>query len=338
MRDPEFWWSKPSFVSRLLQPAALVYGAIAGSRMRRPGARAAIPVICLGNFTLGGAGKTPAAIAVAQMLEQDGERPFFLTRGYGGRLAGPVRVDPAQHSAADVGDEPLLLARHAPVIVAHDRVAGAAAATAEGASVIVMDDGLQNPGLAKNLSIAVIDARRGIGNGAVFPAGPLRAPLRAQFDRIDALLWIGERPQRAAAPIAQATARRLAVLQGQLRLDAAALKALGRKKVLAFAGIGDPEKFFSALAAEGIEAVIEETFPDHHPYSAEDARRLLARCDERGLLPITTEKDHVRLSGDGDLAKLAARTRAIPVRLEFQDRTAVTALLDRRSGARGGSD
>lgn len=329
MRDPAFWWEDRSLASVLLAPAAFVYGAIAASRMKKKGARARVPVICLGNFTLGGAGKTPAAIAIARLLGGQGEQPFFLTRGYGGRLTGPVQVDPAIHRAADVGDEPLLLARHAPVVVAHDRVAGAAFAEANGASVVVMDDGLQNPALEKDIVIGVVDARRGIGNAKVFPAGPLRAPLRAQLDLIDALLWIGERPQRASKVLDAARSRHVPVLQGQLKLEAAAIKALGRKKVLAFAGIGDPEKFFSSLAAAEVEAVIEENFPDHHPYTAEDAKRLIARSEERGLIPVTTEKDFVRLSGDGDIAKLAARTRALPVRLEFQDDKAVRGLLEK---------
>jgi tetraacyldisaccharide 4'-kinase len=328
MRDPEFWWTEGSLAARLLQPAALIYGAVAASRMRKPGSRAGVPVICVGNFTLGGAGKTPTAIAIARMIGEMGERPFFLTRGYGGKEAGPLKVDPAKHRAADVGDEPLLLARHAPVIVAHDRVQGAKLAQDEGASAIVMDDGLQNPSLHKDLGLAVVDARRGLGNASVFPAGPLRAPLKEQMGMIRALLWIGERPQRAAPAIEEARARRIPILQGQLKLDTGALKALGRKKVLAFAGIGDPEKFFSALAAAEVEAVIEENFPDHHPYSAEDARRLLARCDERGLVPVTTEKDLVRLSGDPDLAKLAARARAIPARLEFQDEKPLRGLIE----------
>ncbi len=137
-----------------------------------------MPVICLGNLTIGGAGKTPAALAVAHLLLAAHERPFFLSRGYGGRLAGPVRVDPSFHHAADVGDEPLMLARLAPTIVARDRVAGAHVARSAGASVIVMDDGFQNPSLIKDLAILLVDGRRGIGNGRIIPAGPLRAPLR----------------------------------------------------------------------------------------------------------------------------------------------------------------
>jgi len=332
MRDPEFWWTDQSLYSALLRPAAWAYGAVAASRLKRTGTRAAVPVICVGNLTLGGAGKTPVALEIARLIAERGEQPVFLTRGYGGKLAGPVRVDPATHRAADVGDEPLLLARRAPTIVAQDRIAGAALAAAEGAEVIVMDDGLQNPALEKDIALAVVDARRGIGNGQVFPAGPLRAPLSTQFARIDAMLVVGERLQRAAVAADKAKARHVPVFQGQLRLDPAALKAVGRKKVLAFAGIGDPEKFFSSLAAAGIEASVEESFPDHHPFSEEDARRLMARADERALTIVTTEKDFVRLNGNPELEKLAARTKAIPVRLVFQDEAAIRNLLAQKRG------
>ena len=186
MREPSFWWDKASLPAWLLQPVALIYGAVAASRMQKPGAKAGIPVICVGNFTLGGTGKTPTAIAIARLLTDTGKAPYFLSRGYGGRLTGPLRVDPAIHKAADVGDEPLLLARHAPTIVSHDRVAGAAFARESGADVIVMDDGLQNPSLQKDLTIAVIDARRGLGNGFVFPAGPF-ARAAADAARANAL-------------------------------------------------------------------------------------------------------------------------------------------------------
>lgn len=331
MRDPAFWWRESSVAARLLQPFALGYGAIASSRLRKPGQRAQCPVICIGNLTLGGAGKTPTALAIARLLSEAGERPFFLTRGYGGKLDGPVLVDAATHRAADVGDEPLLLARRAPTVVACDRVAGARFAHEAGATVIVMDDGLQNPSLAKDLAIAVVDARRGIGNGLVFPAGPLRAPLAAQMDMIDAVLVIGERPVQTASPVIMARARNIPVLQARLQPDAAAAKELARRKALAFAGIGDPEKFFSTLAIAGIEAAAEESFPDHHRYSAADAARLLDRCDKAGLIPVTTEKDFARLAGEPALAKLAARARVLPVALVFQDEESVRKLLRRGS-------
>lgn len=330
MREPSFWWDKAGLPAWLLQPVAMIYGAIAAGRMRKPGVSAGVPVVCVGNFTLGGAGKTPTAIAVARLLKENGKTPFFLSRGYGGTLAGPLRVDPATHNAADVGDEPLLLARHAPAIVSHDRVSGAAFAREAGADVIVMDDGLQNPSLRKDLTIAVIDARRGIGNGFAFPAGPLRAPLKAQLEKSDCILLIGDGRQTPTAISDMTHAQNRPLLRARLEPDGTAIKALGRQKVLAFAGIGDPEKFFMTLAGAGLEAVGEESFPDHHVYSDADAQRLLALCESRGLVPITTEKDLVRLSGQTPaLARLAAKTRAIPVTLMFEDVGAVKKLLQR---------
>jgi tetraacyldisaccharide 4'-kinase len=310
----------------MLAPFAAAYGGIAAWRMGRPGRGVGPPVICIGNLTVGGAGKTPAALAVAQMLCDAGRRPFMLTRGYGGRLAGPVRVDAARHGARDVGDEALLLARVAPTIVAGDRVGGAAAARAAGADVIVMDDGFQNPALAKDLSLIVVDGQRGIGNGAVFPAGPLRAPLDAQLDRAQALLVVGP-PQGAGAVAAAGRTRGLPVFHGRLEPDADAVAALKGRKVLAFAGIGDPEKFFQTLAEAGIAAPLRQAFADHHRYGRGDATDLVARAERDGLLLLTTEKDMARMAGDGDAAALAARAKPLPVRLAVEDETAFRDLI-----------
>jgi len=192
MREPAFWWRRAGLAASLLAPVGLVYGAIAARRMAAKGTAAGVPVLCVGNFTLGGAGKTPTVIALARMLADAGEHPYCLTRGYGGTLAGPKLVDPHNDLAAQVGDEALLLAHVAPTVVARDRVAGAAFARAQGASLIIMDDGLQNASLAKDFTLAVIDARRGVGNRCIFPAGPLRAPLAAQLAKTDALLVVGE--------------------------------------------------------------------------------------------------------------------------------------------------
>jgi tetraacyldisaccharide 4'-kinase len=250
------------------------------------------------------------------LLLEAGRRPFVLSRGYGGRLAGPLQVDATAHRAADVGDEPLLLARVAPTVVARDRVAGAEAARAAGADVIVMDDGFQNPWLRKDASLIVIDGRRGIGNGRVFPAGPLRAPLQAQLDRADAMLVIGE-PSDTTMSVAGviAAAPGLPVFHGRLEPDAEALAALRPRKVLAFAGIGDPDKFFATLAGAGVEVRARQAFPDHHRYSAAEAANLIAQAERDGLVLVTTEKDLARLQGEGDLGALAGLARALPVKL-----------------------
>jgi len=312
IRAPAFWWRKRG--GALLAPLGALYGAVAFMRLQRQGARAGVPVICLGNLTVGGAGKTPAALAVAHLLLKAHERPFFLSRGYGGTLAGPVRVDPTVHRARDVGDEPLLLARLAPTIVARDRVAGAKAARLRGAGVIVMDDGFQNPSLAKDLAILMIDSRRGIGNGRVIPAGPLRAPLQAQLARAQALIVVGP-ADGAAAAIDAARRHGVAVFHGRLEPDRHSLAALGSRKVLAFAGIGDPEKFFATLSEAGVSVAGGVGFADHHGYTAADAQALIARADAENLVLLTTEKDHVRLGGEPALAKLAARAGILPVRL-----------------------
>ncbi len=317
MREPSFWWRDPGPAAALLSPFAAVYGAIARARLSRPSTKVAVPVICVGNFTVGGTGKTPAAIAIARMLIDAGERPFCLSRGYGGRLAGPVPVDAASHTARDVGDEALLLARNAPAIVSRDRLAGAKAAIERDASVLVMDDGMQNPSLAKDLTIAVVDGRRGIGNGRVFPAGPLRAPLNPQLDRTDALLVVGN--SSGAANVTMST-RNLPVLHGRLAPDAAAVTALKSRKVLAFAGIGDPEKFFETIEEAGIAVPVRRAFPDHHAFTAEEAAALVMQAEHEGLSLLTTEKDHARMTGDPVLAALCTRTRTLPVTLEVGER------------------
>jgi tetraacyldisaccharide 4'-kinase len=312
MREPKFWWREGT--GGLLAPLAAVYGAVAAARMQSPGRQAGIPVICVGNLTVGGAGKTPTALAIAKLLLGRRERPFFLTRGYGGRLAGPVEVNATSHRAADVGDEPLMLARLAPTIVSRNRVAGAQAARRGGATVIVMDDGFQNPSLAKDLAILAVDGRRGIGNGRAIPAGPLRAPLRTQIARADALLVMGE-TTGAAAAVAIAERRAIPVFHGRLEPDRDTVNALGRCKVFAFAGIGDPGKFFTTLADAGIEAAEQASFPDHHRYTPAEADELVAGAAARRLMLLTTEKDLARLSGEPALAGLASRARALPVRL-----------------------
>jgi tetraacyldisaccharide 4'-kinase len=295
MREPASWWRSRSRFT-LLSPLGWIYGAIAGYRMSRPGHDAGIPVICVGNFHVGGAGKTPTVIALVALLKAYGETPVVLSRGYGGRMRGPVRVDPALHAAADVGDEPLLLAASAPVVVARNRVAGAALARRIGASVVVMDDGFQNPALRKDLSLVVIDGHRGVGNGRVFPAGPLRAPLKVQLPRTDALLVIGE-GQSAASVATAVAAQGGKVFHARLQPDAADVVALRGRRVLAFAGIGDPERFFATLRASGIDVAAVRAFPDHHCYSDSELADLRAAARRENLVLVTTTKDIARLGG-----------------------------------------
>jgi tetraacyldisaccharide 4'-kinase len=319
MQPPSFWWRRVSLAAALLAPFGAFYGAIARRRLGAAGREVGIPVICIGNLDLGGAGKTPTALAVGRLLQAANQKPFFLSRGYGGSLAGPMRVDQTRHTAGEVGDEPLLLAALAPTIVARDRQAGAHLARASGASVVVMDDGFQNPSLVKQLAILVVDAARGIGNGRVFPAGPLRAPLETQLARAHALLILGENGAATAAALVAAAARDIPVFQGRLLPEAADLAALSGRKVLAFAGIGNPDKFFATLRSAGIEAPIRRSFPDHHRYTSAEAARLLEEAERSDLLLVTTEKDRVRLASDATLAVLRERARVLRVALVLDD-------------------
>jgi len=326
MREPGFWWRRPGLASSLLAPLGLAYGSIAAKRMAKRGTLAGIPVICVGNFTLGGTGKTPTVLMLVALLRELGATPFILTRGYGGTTEGPHRVDADTDSAAQVGDEALLLARAAPTVVARDRVLGAAFAKAMGASVIVMDDGLQNPSLAKTLTIAVVDGRRGVGNGEVFPAGPLRAPLAAQMACCDALLVVGD-GEGARAVMSRAGAR--PVLRGALVPDAAAVKALRQRPVLAFAGIGDPDKFFATVEACGMHIAQRRAFADHHRFTAEEAAELVMAAEHDALALLTTEKDHARMRGDPALAALAAKAHALPVSMAIEEKEKLRELLVR---------
>ncbi len=316
MREPAFWHRPASFYSRLLLPLGALYGAVAGRRMQRPGLDAGIPVLCVGNYHTGGAGKTPTVLALTRLLRDLGETPVVLSRGYGGRLRGPVMVDPARHAAADVGDEPLMLARTVPVAVARDRPGGVALARSQGASVILMDDGFQNPAVAKDASLIVIDANRGLGNACLFPAGPLRAPLDLQLARTDALIVIGD-GTAARSVAAGIAARGKPVLSAHLKPTDASVSALAARRVLAFAGIGDPDRFFRTLRAADIDVVRERAFADHHPYSPGEIEALIAEAARDRLTLVTTEKDLARLgSRANDIVPFA-------VTLEFDDAAAL---------------
>ena len=332
MREPAFWWREASFAARALAPLGAVYGAVAQRRLAQAGVRAAVPVVCVGNPTLGGAGKTPLVLTVARSLMSAGETPVLLSRGYGGRLAGPLQVDPQRHRATDVGDEPLLLARLAPTMVARDRAAGAQAAVAAGASVIVMDDGFQNPSLQKSFSVLVLDGRRGIGNGKLFPAGPLRAPLSAQLARADALVVVGSSSTAVAGVVEEARGR-MPVFAASLQPEAGAVAALAGVRVLAFAGIGDPGKLFASLAAAGVAVARSRGFADHHRYTRAQARALCEEADREGLELVTTEKDLARMQGDPSVATLAGRARGFPVTLTLADAPAFLRHLGARIAA-----
>ena len=315
MREPAFWYRPRSFKSHVLRPLGALYGAIAERRMMRKGLDAGIPVLCVGNYHVGGAGKTPTVLALTKLLRTLGETPVVLSRGYGGRLQGPVLVDRERHSAADVGDEPLMMVREVPVAVASDRLGGVALARSQGATVILMDDGFENPRILKDAAVIVIDSARGIGNGKVLPAGPLRAPLKAQMSRTDALVLIGD-GQAADGIAAEIAGRGKPVLRARLKPEAASVAQLSGKPVLAFAGIGDPERFFGTLRACSIDVARTRPFADHHMFSKAEIDALVAQAQREQLTLVTTEKDLARLSG---MAGLAADIVPFAVTLEFDD-------------------
>ncbi len=318
MREPGFWHGPASLNSHLLRPLGALYGAIAARRLQRRGLHAGIPVLCVGNYHVGGAGKTPTVLALSKLLRELGETPVVLSRGYGGKLRGPVRVDPGRHAASDVGDEPLMLAGQLPVVVARKRAEGVPLVRAQGATVIVMDDGFQSPAVVKDASLIVIDAGRGLGNGQVFPAGPLRAPLQPQLARTDALIIVGD--GAAAASVAAAIAAQgKPVLRAHLKPDAAQVASLSGKRVLAFAGIGDPARFFSTLRANGVDVVRERAFADHHPYSQGEIENLIDEARGDALTPVTTEKDLARLRQGASLPDWAQPVVPFAVTLEFDD-------------------
>jgi tetraacyldisaccharide 4'-kinase len=327
LKAPFWWYRRQGVLASALAPLGRVYGTVAERRFARAKPyRSRLPVICVGNFTAGGGGKTPTAIALAKLLAECGEKPAFLTRGYGGTAKGPIRVKQGQ-SAEEAGDEPLLLAAAAPTFISADRAAGAKAIEASEASVIVMDDGFQNPGLAKDLALVVVDAGAGVGNGLVMPAGPLRAPLEAQLRRAGALIVAGD-GEKAARLAESFTAAGKPVLKARLepRQDK---RWLGVLPAIGFAGIARPEKFFATLRDNGARLIDARAYPDHYRYSEHQARSLLKEAQDYNAMLVTTEKDWVRLPDDLDSAagELKHRSRPFPVDIVFADPAKVRELL-----------
>jgi len=320
MHPPEFWTRNDlsgRAISAALSPFGWLYGiSVAYKRDHATPFRPRGKVVCVGNLTAGGSGKTPVAMALARMLIARGARIAFLTRGYGGRSTGPVLVEWGKHSIGDVGDEPLLLAQIAPTIVASDRKAGAILADAQGVDIIVMDDGHQNFAIAKDLSMIVVDAETGFGNGRVLPAGPLREPVRQGLARADAVVPVGE-----GSPVLEGF--RGPVLRARLLpLTVPPLNT----RIVAFAGIGRPAKFFSALRAAGANLVECHAFEDHHPYTRDEIVRLKAEASQARAVLMTTEKDFVRLNGrDG------AGIQVLPIRALFDAPEEIERLLDKVS-------
>lgn len=323
MNTPRFWYRdeiRPK--AALLRPLGGLYAA--AGRLRRQlvtAWRAPVPVICVGNLVAGGVGKTPVAIALARLLRDRGVAAEFLTRGYGGKLRGPLKVDLARHDATAVGDEPPLLAAEAPTWVCPNRAAGARAAVAAGAGLLIMDDGHQNPGLHKDLALVVVDGEAGFGNGLIIPAGPLREPVAEGLARADAVVLMGEDRKRLVERLASDYGFHGPVLRARLVPESSANWLRGTP-VVAFAGIGRPDKFFALLEGLGARLVARFDYPDHHRFDPDEILQMaeLARDAEASL--ITTTKDFVRLP---ESAK--PLTRVLPIQVVWQDPKALDALL-----------
>ncbi len=285
MKTPKYWQSN-SFISKLLAPLSKLYGAATKLRLKlHQPQKTSVPVICVGNITAGGTGKTPVSISLAKMLATSMYHPIFVTRGYGGRLQN-VLVNNKKHTAQDVGDEPLLLAEQAPVVVNADRYAGAELAVKEGADVVIMDDGFQNPTLHKDLSFLVFDGHYGIGNGKIIPSGPLRETFEDGIKRADALIILGkdkhELVKRAELPVFFGHTEPVQTTVSDVN-------------VLAFAGIGHPQKFYHTLKQQGFNVVETLDFPDHHFYTGNEIEKILQKAKELKAEVYTTSKDFVKI-------------------------------------------
>lgn len=312
MKPPLFWYQKNSPLGLLLSPLGAIYAKATARRIKRePKFVASVPVICIGNINAGGTGKTPTAIALLQRLNDMGHAPHIVSRGYGGALTGPVEVDTAQHTADDVGDEPLMLSAFARTWVSKDRSSGVKAAQTAGATVILLDDGFQNPDVKKDLQIVVVDAVKGFGNGRAMPAGPLRETVATGLNRADALLVIG--PENARAKFTPPLPKTCTRLDGQLDPLQTGMP-WGNLPVLAFAGIGHPEKFFATLKTLGADVVRAESLDDHQPFTDALLQRLENEARSGGLNLATTEKDAVRLPDH-----FRAKVMVVPVRLNVMD-------------------
>ena len=319
MKTPGFWYREPGLASQMLSPIGSLYASAGRRRMDHAKPFwAGIPVICVGNLVAGGAGKTPVAIAIARHLIAAGLNPHFLSRGYGGRKSGPLRVDPAGHDAREVGDEPLLLAREAPCWIARNRPAGAKEAVADGASLLVMDDGFQNPSLHKDVSLLVIDGESGFGNGQVIPAGPLRERPVDAISRASAAILMGEDTSGVGALLAR---HDLPVIGAGIAPEGDTGWLRGRP-VVAFAGIARPEKFFATLIQLGANLVARFAFADHQRIPTDEFMRMVELADSAGAVLMTTTKDHVRLP-----AKSRQMVKSLPVSVRWEDEVALAEIL-----------
>ncbi len=305
MKTPRFWNEK-SFISDCLLPFGDLYDLATRLRLKlKSSYKAKCPVICVGNITAGGTGKTPVSLSVAEMLQQMGYNPFFISRGYGGRIHNVV-VNKEVHTPQQVGDEPLLLAECAPTVVNPDRASAARLAIAHGADCLVMDDGFQNPGLYKDISLLVFDGRYGVGNGRVIPAGPLRETFDEGIKRAQAVVILGE----DKTGIAKRTS--LPIFYAEVKEEQ---PQNAKRDVLAFAGIGHPEKFYTSLAKCGLNVVKTHNFPDHYFYTRAELNKLIDEAKNKDLDIFTTSKDFVKIP-----LSLRKEIKVLNIKVQWQDK------------------
>jgi len=328
LKTPKFWsqgmGSDLNIIERLLTPFSYLYGWGVTQRLQQGGEKVKKPVICIGNIVAGGAGKTPTALAIANILGDGKLKPHFLLRGYGGNEEGPLRVEISKHTARSVGDEALLLARTFPTWISRDRPAGAKAAIKAGADIIIMDDGFQNPSLDKDISVIVIDGEYGLGNGRLIPAGPLREKLEDGLSRAEAVIILGKD---------QHDIERIIYNIKDIPVFFAGIKPENKKisgdKFYAFAGIGRPEKFKKTLEESGADVINWKAFPDHYNYTALDLEVIVHTAEEKGLEIITTEKDWVRLP-----EKFQEKIKTLPVNLVWKSERKIKKFLETKLGTK----
>lgn len=316
MKTPRYWQSR-NLISWILTPIGCIYGAATSLRLKlKKTFKADVPVICIGNLTAGGVGKTPVSMAVAQILIKNGKKPFFISRGYGGRLSGVV-VDSQKHTAAEVGDEPLILSSVAPCVVCHDRAQAARIAIQNGADVLVMDDGFQNPSLYKDISLLVFNGQFGILNGKTIPAGPLRENLDKGLKRADAAVFIGDDQTDLLKKL------NLPVLRAVIKEEKPKHK---NTSVVAFAGIGYPQKFYDSLEKCGLHVANAYDFPDHHFYKKDELKVIMKKARKKGLPIYTTQKDFVKI-----LPEMQNNFHVLKIRAEFEDEAFLIKLLKEKN-------
>ncbi|MEM7068601.1 MAG: tetraacyldisaccharide 4'-kinase [Pseudomonadota bacterium] len=322
---PPFWWKNPGWQAWLLSPFSFIYGRAAGKRMEFSASVAVdAPVICVGNFIVGGAGKTPTVELLSKHVRARGLRPGVLTRGHGGAITSPTIVRRNRHNAHDVGDEALLHAKHAITVVSADRPSGAELLMKQGCELILMDDGFQNPSLEKDFNLVVVDAKRGLGNGFAMPAGPMRVPFRHQLFHADTILVIGE-GARGDAVVRKCAKAGKPIIRAMVKPRG----TLPEKPYFAYAGIADTTKFTDTLQLIGADLRGTEAFGDHHFFTQDECDELIQQAKALDAKLITTAKDAERLRGVSPAHdRLLEESEILDITLQVEDPNLIEHIID----------